>query len=99
MIRIAGTIRIRTGAVEAARPAIRAMIEASRAEPGCLAYAYAQDLLEPDRIHVSEAWASRDALAAHFASPHIAQWRAQWSALGISDRDLTLYEVATSEPV
>ena len=32
------------------------MIAASRAEPGCLGYAYAEDILEPGLIRVSEAW-------------------------------------------
>ncbi len=96
---IAGTIRIAADRLAAARPAMQAMIEASRAEPGCMAYAYAEDVIEPGLIHVSERWESREALTAHFASPHIARWRTQWGELGIGDRDLTLYEVAASEPI
>jgi quinol monooxygenase YgiN len=35
---IAGTIRLPADRLAAARPAMRAMTEASRAEPGCLSY-------------------------------------------------------------
>ena len=65
-----------------------AMLAASRAEDGCLAYNYAQDVLDPCVIHISERWRDRAALDAHFATPHMAAWRAQFGAIGISDRDL-----------
>lgn len=38
------------------RAVARPMIEASRAEPGCAAYDYAFDLLEPDLMRVRELW-------------------------------------------
>jgi len=94
MILIVGTIRLPPDRLGAARPAMAAMIAASRAEPGCLAYAYAQDVLDPGLIHVGEAWEDRAAFDAHLASAHIAIWRAAWPALGIHDRRLTLHEAA-----
>lgn len=98
-ILILGTIRLPAGRLDAARAAMAAMIAASRAEDGCLDYAYAEDVLEPGLIRVSESWRDRDALARHFASAHIAAWRAAWPALGISDRALRLYEAGAPEPV
>ena len=96
---IAGTIRIAPDRLDAARSAMRAMVEASRAEDGCLAYAYAEDMLDPGLIRVHELWRDRAALDAHFAAPHIGAWRATWPALGIGERALTLYEVADSTPI
>lgn len=93
IIVIEGTIRVRDP--EAARPAMTAMIAASRAEAGCIDYAYAIDLLDPTLIRVHERWASRAALASHGQTPHLAEWRAHWPRLGISERSLRLYE---SEP-
>lgn len=93
MLLITGTIRLPPTRLPDARPVMRAMIEASRAEPGCLDYSYAEDVLEPGLIRVNERWASRAALEAHFLSPHIAVWRASWAALDIGDRDLKSYEV------
>jgi len=99
MILIMGTVRIPDGALGTARPAMAKMLSASRAEDGCLAYNYAQDVLDPCVIHVSERWRDRAALDAHFASSHMAEWRAQFGAIGISDRDLMLFVADEGQPV
>ena len=90
MILIEGTIRVAD--FDRARPAMAAVVAASRAEPGCVSYAFAQDLLDPNVVHIVERWESREALTAHAASAHFQAWRAQGAELGISDRDLRLYE-------
>lgn len=90
MIVVEGTIRIADP--DKARPAMETMIRASRAEPGCLDYAYAVDLLDPGLIRISERWASREALTAHLTSDHIRQWRALWPEIGVSDRQLRMYD-------
>ena len=92
MIVIEGSVRVPAEKIEAARPAMERMIRASRAEPGCLDYAYGLDVLDPGLIRVTERWESRDALKAHFATPHMAQWRGVFSSLGLTDRSLRLYE-------
>ena len=89
---IIGTIRVPAGSLDRARPAMAMMVSASRAEAGCLAYNYAEDVLDPGLIHVVERWHDRAALVAHFASPHLAAWRAQFADLGIIDRNLVLLE-------
>ena len=99
MLLIMGTIRIPDGAIDTARAAMTAMLTASRAEDGCLAYSYAQDILDPRTIHVSERWRDRAALDAHFRTEHLAAWRAQFGALGITDRDLTLYESGEGQAI
>ncbi|WP_267435712.1 putative quinol monooxygenase [Sphingomonas sp. GM_Shp_1] len=90
---IVGTVRLPSENLEAARPAMRRMVEASRAEAGCLDYGYAEDVLDPGLIHVTERWVDQAALDRHFASSHIAQWRAAWPELGIGERRLVVYEV------
>ena len=90
MIIIEGTIRVRDMA--AARPHMIAMIKASRAEEGCIDYAYAIDLVEPTLVRVSERWESRAMLEAHLRSEHLMRWRACWDEVGISDRSLRKYE-------
>jgi quinol monooxygenase YgiN len=50
------------------------VIAATRAEDGCLAYAYSHDALDPEVIHVTEKWRDRAALDAHFQTPHMATW-------------------------
>jgi quinol monooxygenase YgiN len=99
MLLIEGTVRIPSENVAAARSAMAAVLAASRAEDGCIAYAYAEDVLVPGLIHIAERWRDEAALKAHFAQPHMAEWRATWSSLGITDRDLRLYEVGEPRPV
>ena len=98
MLLIAGTIRLPADRLAAARPAMRAMVEASRAEAGCLGYSYAEDVLEPGLIHVAERWRDRAALERHFASSHLATWRACWPEFGIGQRALTLFEADGGVP-
>ena len=99
MIVITGTVRIPAGALDACRPAMKAMVEASNAEDGCLHYAYAEDVLEPGVIWVSEAWRDDAALKGHADSAHMAAWRAAGAALGLHDRNLTVYEAVSSRPL
>jgi len=75
------------------------MLAASRAEDGCVEYSYAVDVADQGLIRVFEVWRDEAALKAHFATPHMAEWRAQWPAFGVSDRRLALYEVAAQRPL
>jgi quinol monooxygenase YgiN len=75
------------------------MLAASRAEDGCLVYSYAEDVAEPGLIRVFEAWRDQAALDAHLRTPHMAEWRAAWPQFGVSDRRLSLYEVAAERPL
>ncbi|MBB4609335.1 putative quinol monooxygenase [Sphingomonas yabuuchiae] len=93
MLPIVGTVRLPADKLDAARPVMRRMVEASRAEPGCLDYGYAEDVLDPGLIHVKELWTDQGALDRHFTSLHIAEWRAAWPLLGIGERRLVVYEV------
>jgi quinol monooxygenase YgiN len=93
MLLIVGTVRLPAGRLADALPAMRRMVEASRAEEGCAEYGYAEDLFDAGLIHVKELWTDQTALDRHFASAHIAAWRAEWPRLGIRDRDLRIYDV------
>lgn len=92
MIVVQGSFRISPSMVEVIRPAMKTMIEASRAEEGCIEYSYALDMIDPGLIRVLERWRDREALEAHLRTVHIAEWRAQCSALAVSERELTGYE-------
>ncbi|MGE8448766.1 MAG: putative quinol monooxygenase [Comamonas sp.] len=70
MLLIVGTVRLPAANLERALPAMRAMVEASRAEAGCLEYGYAQDVLEPGLIHVKELWSDQAALDAFCVQPY-----------------------------
>ncbi|QAY76134.1 putative quinol monooxygenase [Sphingosinicella sp. BN140058] len=99
MLLVVGTVRLPARNLDAARPVMKRMAEASRAEDGCVEYGYAEDVFDSGLIHVKELSTDRDALDRHFAAPHLAEWRAAWAALGIGDRDLRVYEVGEPPPL
>ena len=93
MLLIIGTIRLPPQNLAAARPVMKAMTMASRAEDGCHDYGYAEDVLDPGVIHVKELWRDQAALDRHFASDHLSAWRAAWPRLGLGARSLYVYDV------
>ncbi len=99
MILIVSTVRLPPEKVGDARAAAARMIEATRAEDGCAYYAFAEDVLDPGLIHLHELWRDQAALDAHFASAHMAAWRAAGRELGIRDRNLRVYEVGEGRPL
>jgi quinol monooxygenase YgiN len=99
VIVIIGTVRLPPENLDRARSAMAAMVEASRAEDGCLDYAYAEDVMIPGLIRVMEVWGDQPALEAHRQTAHMAQWRAAWPALGLGDRDLVQYVAAPPERI
>ncbi|RYF93842.1 MAG: antibiotic biosynthesis monooxygenase [Caulobacteraceae bacterium] len=96
MIIVMGTVRVEPDAVERLRPSMETMMAASRAEDGCLTYAYALDLLEPGLVRVSELWTDRACLEAHFKTVHMAAWRAALAGQ-VRERDIKLYEAGDGE--
>ncbi len=92
MIIIEGSVKIPEGAWEGARPVMEKMILASRAEAGCIEYAYCHDLLDPNVMRIIERWKSREALAEHFAMPHMAEFRAALATIGPTDFSVRMYE-------
>jgi quinol monooxygenase YgiN len=97
MIVVVGSFRLPPEGLDAGRGAMARVVNASRAEPGCLAYAYAEDMQERGLVRVNESWESRAALSAHFETPHMKQWRRERSDLGMSERRVIAYEVSGEE--
>lgn len=92
---IAGTVRVPPENLVSLKPHQLAMLEASRAEDGCVTYSYGVDVAEPGLIRVFEVWRDQAAIDAHFAAPHMAVWRAACAEHGVSDRRLFAYETAS----
>lgn len=99
MLLIVGTIRFPIESLSAARDAIATMVAATRAEDGCIEYRFAEDVLDPGLIHITERWRDAAALEAHFGASHMAAWRVASAELGVRDRALTRYEVDQGEPL
>lgn len=97
MLAVLGSFRFPPEALDRARPLMRAVIEATLAEPGCRAYSYAEDVAEPGLFRVMELWDSREALSAHFETPHMKQWAEQRAALGFFDRRIAVHPLGEGE--
>ena len=94
---LAGTVRFDPAKLEQSRPRMKEMMRLSRAEDGCIAYTYAEDIEVPGLIHVFEIWRDADALHAHHTAPHFLQWRADREAPGMSYRRMSRHEVSSSQ--
>lgn len=77
----------------------RPLIEASLAEPGCLAYSWALDPLSPGTVHVFEKWTDEAALAHHFTLPNYTDMRAILRSAGPIKSSSAKYKVALEEPI
>lgn len=53
----------------------RSVIAHTVKEEGCLSYDLTSSITEPNEFVFVERWTSRDALAAHFDTPHLGEWR------------------------
>ena len=96
---VAGTIRVPPENIDALRPHALQVIEATRQEPGCIVYSFAEDLVEPGLIRIFEIWESREHLEAHGKAPHMVPWREAVQAHGVTERDLQVYPAGAGEPI
>jgi quinol monooxygenase YgiN len=80
--------------IAAIQDAIAAMEKASRAEEGCHDYTFAVELSDPNKLRITECWENEDALKAHFATPHMAEFNAAMAQAAPRSMDLKCYEAA-----
>ena len=99
MLIIAGEIEIDPANHAAAVAAATRVQEATRRESGCRSYVFSADLAQPGCFRLFEEWESAEALAAHFATPHMAEFQKAVGGLGVKRMDLARYEVASKGPL
>lgn len=66
--------------VEALRESILTMQTATLEEEGCEDYAFSVELANPGALRITERWTSKEALSAHFQTPHMATFQAAMQA-------------------
>ena len=92
MIIVEGWVRLAPGEAEKFVAAALRMAEQTRREPGCLEYAFALDLADPNVMRVIERWQDDGALSAHFATPHMAAFNAALALAKIEGAEVNAYE-------
>jgi len=83
----------------AVEPHLLALLSATRANDGCIAYDAAFDPYDPGLVRFSELWPDMATLKAHLVAPHIAPWREVAGRLGVSGRSFTAWEGSNPQPV
>jgi quinol monooxygenase YgiN len=66
---------------------------------GCIAYAFAADLLDPNVVRMSEAWRDRQSLDAHLASDEFQGVLKELAAVDVIARSVQRHEVATTTDI
>lgn len=99
MLIVLAKAKLGAGSLAAARAAIADMVAASNAEDGCIAYAFTEDMLQPGVIHIVEKWQDEAALAAHFATPHMAAFGAAIAGLDFEVIEAVKFHADEGSPV
>ena len=94
---VIGEMRFPPERLNAVRPHLRRLVEATRALDGCIAYDAAEDLFDPGLVRLSEIWPDRAALARHLQAPHIVPWRAVAAENSVTGRRFLSW--AASDPL
>lgn len=91
MLIIEGWLKLATGEFDKVADAARTMVAETLKEDGCLAYAFARDINDPDLIRIAERWENAEALAAHGQSAHMADFNAAMGGVQREGAELWLY--------
>ena len=92
MIIVEGWVRMTSATeIDRLRGAAVEMMRATKAESGCLDYAYAVDLAEPELLRIIERWTDDAALTAHFATPHMAAFNQALAGAKIAAASVKAY--------
>ena len=92
MIVVNARIEATPETVAALKDAILAMQSATLEEQGCEDYTFSVELANPGAIRITERWDSKEALQAHFATPHMATFQAAMQAHPPKEVNAHFYE-------
>jgi quinol monooxygenase YgiN len=98
-VAVFGILRFPSERIADVLPHLRALVEATYNNDGCLAYDVAEDPFDPGLIRFSELWPDQASLNRHLQAPHIEPWRAAANKCGLLERSFTAYEIADSRKV
>ncbi len=96
MPHLIATLTIKPGSLPAIREAVQPCIDATRKEEGCISYDLHQSLTDENTLVFVERWETREALEAHFQTPHLIAWRGAGEPFFL-DRKIEIIENADIE--
>ena len=92
MIIVYGIIETTGESIRALTDAIKVMEKATREEAGCIDYTFSVSISDPDCIRISEKWESAEALKAHMAAPHMAEFQQAIAAHPPRSADIKFFQ-------
>ena len=98
MIVVNAVVKSTSKDIVAMQNAIGAMETASRAEEGCDDYTFSVELNDPTALRITEKWHSVEALKAHMATPHMAEFQKAMGNNPPSSLEVKFYEVQEIQP-
>ncbi len=98
-VAIFGIVRFPPEKMAEVLPHLRALVEATYKNDGCIAYDVAEDPFDPGLLRFSELWPDQASLDRHLQAPHIQPWRDAARKCGMLERKFTAYEIAGSRAV
>ena len=98
-IAVFGILRFPPERISEVLPHLKALVDATYENDGCIAYDVAEDPFDPGLIRFSELWPDKSSLEKHLVAPHIEPWRTAARQCGLLDREFTSYEITGAKPV
>ncbi|MEI2639432.1 MAG: putative quinol monooxygenase [Microthrixaceae bacterium] len=95
LILVTGTLDFDPAGRDDVIEALKEMMTATRAEDGNVSYTFSADLEDQGRFHVTEKWASQDAVDSHNASPHMSAFLGKLGELGSQGASISAWTGAT----
>jgi quinol monooxygenase YgiN len=72
----------------------RLLVAATRREEGCLSYSFAQDILDPAIVRVTERWQDSALMQAHLAAPHTAAFLTLLQSVKLKSMTAKVYDAS-----
>lgn len=94
MLIVAGKITIGDGQTDIVADAAGTMMAETMKEEGCHDYVFSIDLSDNTSVRIFERWESDEALAAHFQTPHMADFNKALGAVDVKGLEVKIYDVS-----
>jgi quinol monooxygenase YgiN len=92
---VAGYIKVARRDREAFVKVLQAHVPRVRAKDGCIAYAFAVDVVDPDVVRMSEAWRDQRSLETHLADDEFQAVQKELVHIEFIERSVQRYDVSS----
>lgn len=96
-ILVTGIIDLDPAKRDDAIAALTKVMDATRAEDGCVTYTFSADVSDPGRFWLQEQWRDQSSIDAHMAQPHLAELMAAMGEFGVTNADIKTWN-STEQP-